>query len=189
MIVASRKSASRFLVFVLVVAMLCAYVGLKRGDFTREVVSLTEMEQAGTETDDETEFDLPSTQLVYQPAETTVPALDFYVEYRLERERARERQLELLREIIDNEHADTVARQRASDRFLAIGQNIGRELLIENLIRAKGFQDVVVMLNDGAAVAIVKAPDLGRPEVAQVADIISKSTGLGYASISVMAKQ
>ena len=83
MIVASRKSASRFLVFVLVVAMLCAYVGLNRGDFTREVVSLTEMEQAGTETDDETEL-ICSTQLVYQPPKPPFRRW-IYVEYRLER--------------------------------------------------------------------------------------------------------
>ncbi|MEW6725319.1 MAG: SpoIIIAH-like family protein [Bacillota bacterium] len=131
--------------------------------------------------------------------EVAVPALapadpatlfkaDFFIDYRLERERVRGEQLELLREIINSPNTDETTRKEANLRWLRIAADIGRENEIENLLRAKGFEDAVAFIYDSAVVVVMKAKDLTQIEAARVAEIVTKCTGVRAEAISVIIK-
>lgn len=113
---------------------------------------------------------------------------DQFLEFRLDREQARSEQLDLLREILDNSNLSQEAHAQALALWLKITEDIGREADIENLIVAKGFADAVVVLSQGKATVMVKAPSLTQDEVLRVADIVVRVAGIGYENITVMAK-
>jgi len=113
---------------------------------------------------------------------------EFFVEYRMERDRVRGQQVEFYREIINNPNSSSDARQLAQNRLLLISQNIEREMKLENLIRAKGYKDAAVFLQDKSVTAIVQAKKLTDKEIAEIAEIIARGTGVGEQNVFVIAK-
>lgn len=118
---------------------------------------------------------------------TPVAGPDFFTEYRLERERVRSERADLLRDIIKNAKNDE-SRQHAQDSVLKMAQEKERELEMENLIKARGFSDALVFIQDSSVSAVVKTPSLTREEVLQVADVISRVSGVKQEDITISAK-
>jgi len=122
--------------------------------------------------------------------ETLSPTVtsDFFTEYRLERDRLRSEQSDLLRDVIRTAKNDDV-RQKAQDAVLKLVVEKQREVEIENLIKARGFSDVLIVLQENAVNAVVKTQTLNRDEVLQVADIISRVAGVKPEDITISEKQ
>jgi stage III sporulation protein AH len=113
---------------------------------------------------------------------------DFFVDFRLDRERARSEQLETLRELINNKQVPEESRKTAADQWLLVTKRIGKELELEGLVKAKGFADCIVFLQDTQCTAVVKAERLSRADVAQVGDIIIRGTGLAPKEINILSR-
>lgn len=132
---------------------------------------------------------LPSASLNqdYVEVQQLAAAPDFFVEYRLEREKVRSEKSDVLREIIKNSQNED-ARTKAQETVLKLVQDKQKELEIENLIKARGFNDALVFIREGSVSAVVKAPVLTRQEVTQIADIIHRSAGVNNEEIQISAK-
>jgi len=63
-----------------------------------------------------------------------------------------------------------------------------RESEMENLIKARGFSDALVFVRENSVSAVVKTSTLSREEVIQVADAISRVTGVKAEDITISAK-
>ncbi len=113
---------------------------------------------------------------------------EFFVEYRLERDRTRSQQLDLLREIVNNQNSPDETRKEAQRRLLAISQAIDTEMKLENLIKAENFKDTVVFVQDKSATVIVQAPVLTPMDKNRLTEIAVRVTGLQASSIVVIAK-
>ncbi|NLW43841.1 MAG: SpoIIIAH-like family protein [Syntrophomonadaceae bacterium] len=92
----------------------------------------------------------------------------FYPQFRLQREKVRSRQLELLQEIINNPNTDDSSKQSAMNRLLSITQAMEMELKAEGLLKARGFKEGVVIIQDSAASVIVSGPPLDEAEEEQI---------------------
>lgn len=112
---------------------------------------------------------------------------DFFTEYRLERDKLRSERSELLRDIMKNTKSDET-RQRAQDSVLKLTVNKQKESDMENLIKARGFADALVFIQDSSVSAVVKTSSLSRDEVLQVAEVISRVCGIKPEEITVSAK-
>lgn len=55
---------------------------------------------------------------------------------------------------------------------LELTDTMEKELLIEGLLKAKGFEDAVITISDTAVNVIVKQKDLTKQQVAQVLEIV-----------------
>ena len=95
---------------------------------------------------------LGGTELVNAPAETD----DYFLKARLEREEGHSRSIETLNEIIQNEGTDEGSRTAAVAQVSAIAQNSDTEVKVENLIKAKGYEDAVVYISDTSIQVVVK---------------------------------
>ncbi len=62
---------------------------------------------------------------------------DFFINYRLEREKARSRQLELLQALIDDEKTTAEMRAEAQSKVIAQAEAIEQELMLESILVAK----------------------------------------------------
>lgn len=121
--------------------------------------------------------------------EQTLPVIstDFFTEYRLERDRIRSEKTDLLREVLKNANNDN-DRNVAQDKMLRIIADKQRESEMENLIRSRGFADALVFVRDSSVSAVIKTPSLAKEDVVQIADIISRISGIRAEDIAIIAK-
>ncbi|MDK2887563.1 MAG: stage sporulation protein [Thermoanaerobacter sp.] len=110
----------------------------------------------------------------------------FFVEYRLDRERTRGQQLELLREIINNPQAAPETRKTAQERLLVISQSLAREAEVENLLRARGFGDAAVSLDGRGATVVIQASSISAEEATRIAELVSRGTGVAEQDVVII---
>ena len=112
---------------------------------------------------------------------------DFFTEYRLERDKIRSERSDLLRESIKSAKSDE-SRVHAQDIVLKMITEKQKEAEMESLIKARGFADSLVFIRENSVSAVIKASSLSRDEVVQVADVISRVSGVKVEDISISAK-
>jgi len=112
----------------------------------------------------------------------------FFVEYRLDRDRTRSQQIDLMREIVNNQNSSDEARSEAQRRLLAISQDIETEMKLEHLIKAEGFKDAVVFAQEKSATVIVQTPALTEIDEKRVVGMVGRLTGLKEGDITVISK-
>ena len=71
---------------------------------------------------------------------------DFFIDYKLERDRLRSQEADYLRELINNPNASIESKEKAQQDLIALSQKVEKEMVVENLIKAKGFEDAVIFL-------------------------------------------
>jgi stage III sporulation protein AH len=130
------------------------------------------------------EIPAPESVAAEQPSDRE----NFFVEYRLERERTRGKQMEMLREIIANPATGQEAREVAQNKLLAMGEFMTGELELESMIRAKGFNEVAVFLKETGVTVIVRADQLSPGEAGRIMDLVVRETGLGQEKIIIIPK-
>lgn len=113
---------------------------------------------------------------------------DFFVEYRLERARARGQSVEWLREVINNINSTDETRQKAQEHLMAISRNMEKEIELESLLRAKGFKNAAVLVDERAVTVVVEAAQLSAGESSQMEDLISRGTGVDLQNIIIITK-
>ena len=110
----------------------------------------------------------------------------FFANYRIERENTRKQEIEVIREIIDNPNSDADMKKEAQAQLLEIANNMEKELLIEGLIKAKGFEDTIVVMSQNSVNVIVGRAELKPEEVAQILDIVRRESGKSTDSIKII---
>ncbi|KYZ77524.1 stage III sporulation protein D [Anaerosporomusa subterranea] len=124
---------------------------------------------------------------VIKPIEMALTIPDFFTEYRLERDKIRSERFDVLRDMVKNSKTED-SKQRVQEAILRLVQEKQREYEMENLIKARGFQDALVVIQDKNVNAIIKAQAFTREEVTQVAEVISRVTGVRPEDITISAK-
>lgn len=114
---------------------------------------------------------------------------NFFVDYRLDREKSRGRQVEILEAIVNNPSTATETRKSAQEQLIQISGNISKEVRVENLLRAKGYQDAVVCLDQRGATVVMESQGLTPSEEAGLIDMVSKETGFGEQGIVIIPKK
>ena len=99
-----------------------------------------------------------------------------FADFRTERERVRTQEITSIDSIINNANTDTQTLAEAQKMKLEIADIMEKELLIEGLLKAKGFEDAVITLSENSVNVIVKEKDLTQQQVAQVVEIVLRET-------------
>lgn len=112
----------------------------------------------------------------------------FFVNYRLQRERTRDRSIEMLEALLDNPNAGAAAKEEAEKMLLDIVQIRERELLVESLIKAQGYDDAVFFYQDELATVMVKQKNLDEKGYVQIAEAAAAAAGVNREDVQVMAR-
>jgi stage III sporulation protein AH len=112
----------------------------------------------------------------------------FFSEYRLEREKNRSKEVEMWQDIINSDKAEENFKNMAQQELVKIVALTEKEMIIENLIVARGFNDALVFLTDESATVIVEAKELTPANIAQIQDIVVRKTKLDPKDIKIMKK-
>jgi stage III sporulation protein AH len=118
---------------------------------------------------------------VSAPAKTQT---DFFAAYRDERDTVRTQELAYLDAIVA-QGADTETLSDAQQQKLDLVNAMETELTVENLIRAKGFSDVIVSIHKGNISVVVGADALNDEQVAQILDIVLRETGKNAENVKI----
>ncbi len=161
----------------LVVAVLAVLVGVAGYiNISREKTVSTEAEDVQTGADY-----LGQAQLVDSESVT-----DYFAQARIDREAGRGKSIETFNALISNEDADPETRETAQQGVLALAQNTETETAVENLIRAKGFEDAVCYINNGSANVVVKAESIDSSDVAVISEIVTEQSGIPSEKIKIV---
>lgn len=101
----------------------------------------------------------------------------FFATYRSDRDATREQSLLYLDSIIASASSDSEAAENARQSKLDLTKNMELELVLEGLIKALGFDDVVVASSTESVNVIVKAKELTEDQATQIAEVITTETG------------
>ena len=100
----------------------------------------------------------------------------FFSSHRSNRETARAEEFSYLDAIISSESTSESVKASAEDKQVELLSFIEKELVLESLIKAKGFEDAVVTMSTNNLNVIVKQAELTKEEVAQILGTILQET-------------
>ena len=111
---------------------------------------------------------------------------NFFVTYRTDRQSTRDQEIAYYDAIISSASSSAEAKANAETKKQELIYNMEMELVTEGLIKARGFDDVVVTSASGCVNVIVKSAQLTSSEVAQIVSIVQEQSNVGLDNIKII---
>src|SRR5690606_10370184 len=102
----------------------------------------------------------------------------YFIESKLERDKKRSEMITSLNSLINNQNTNEEMRDAALNMKLNTRTNTEKEVFIENMIMAIGFNDAIVDLSDQSINIVVSSEDLTEKDVAKIVDIVRRETDI-----------
>ena len=112
----------------------------------------------------------------------------YFITSKLDRNTMYSETLETYQEMYNNANATSEQKQEALKKINNINNTKNAIMIAENLIIAKGFENVVIFANEGSISVVVKAEELKPEEVAQIQNIVSRELNAGAEIIHISNK-
>ena len=110
----------------------------------------------------------------------------YFVEAKMSRQKARDEAVETLASMLSDATLEGEQKTQLAIRATDLAKSIETEGKIENLIKAKGFSEVMVYYDAQRADIMIKTDGLVSGEVVQIKDIILKETAIPVENISII---
>ena len=98
----------------------------------------------------------------------------YFAELRLERDKMYSQMLESYQKILSNSQISETQKEISENEIKKINYTRNAIMIAENLIKNKGFQDLIIFINGDSISIIVKAKELKEEQIAQIQNIISR---------------
>ncbi|TCO79189.1 SpoIIIAH-like family protein [Marinisporobacter balticus] len=118
----------------------------------------------------------------------SIKRTNYFIESRMNMNAEREKMIVLLNEIINNDRTDESNRKAANDEKMELIDIMNKEKIIENLIKAKGFEETIVFITDHSVNVILEIEKLTDADVAKVLDIVMRETKFSTDNIKILNK-
>ncbi len=123
------------------------------------------------------------------PVPVALPRSSFFEEFRLERERERAIEIEIIQEVAEDPDTDSEVRRQAQAALLAAVSRARREFDAESMILARGYADAIVSLTDEGASVVVKSGRLEEADARAIGDIVGRAAGIGLSRITIAQRE
>jgi stage III sporulation protein AH len=111
---------------------------------------------------------------------------NFFSTYRLDRQEIRNQEMSYYDAIIASDSSSTEAVTLAEDKRMQLINAMELELVTEGLIKAKGFEDVIVTTTTSSVNVIVQSGTLQSEQVAQIVEVVQEQTGASIENIKII---
>lgn len=112
---------------------------------------------------------------------------NYFVNYRLQREQFRQETKSMLSQLLNSSVETTKA--QAQEKWLELSSKIQEEDEIENILKLKGFQDIVSDVNSDSVTIIAYASSLSANEVSLIQEIAAGVTKVSPDKIMISTKE
>ena len=113
---------------------------------------------------------------------------DYFASISLERRQARDEAIEVLKTVTSSDTATGDAKADAAAAIGKIAEGMESEANIESLVRSKGFEQCVAVVNGGKCSVIVESDGLLQSEVAQISEIVWEQAGIAPENLKIIEK-
>jgi stage III sporulation protein AH len=120
--------------------------------------------------------------------EVTDVSDSYFASTQVSRQRARDEAIEVLQGVIDNEKSDDATKAQALADISQIARDMEAEANIETLIKSKGFEQCVAVINGDAASIVVKSDGLIASQISQINEIVYEQAGISPVKITIIQK-
>ena len=118
----------------------------------------------------------------------TVEEDTYFTTSKLERENMYSQMLETYQEIYNNTNSTPEQKNTAMQEIAKVNETKNAIMIAENLVKAKGFKDIVIFENSNSTSVIIKTDKLEPEQIAQIQNIISRELEVGAEQISISTK-
>lgn len=120
------------------------------------------------------------------PIDANAVTETFFSAYRSEREATRESEFLYLDAIISSETSSEAAKTAAEEQKLGLVERMEKEMQLESLVKAKGFEDAIVTMSDSGVNVVVGTAELTAEQAAQIYDIVRSETDLTAGDVKII---
>ncbi len=113
----------------------------------------------------------------------------YFTQSRLDRDNMYSQMLDNYQKILENEGLNSDEKSKAQTEIKRISEEKNAIMIAENLIKTKGFEDIVLFVNNGNVSAVVKEEQLDENKIAQIQNIITRELNVEVKKINVSNKK
>lgn len=113
---------------------------------------------------------------------------EYFASSRLERDTMYSQMLEAYQKIIDSKTSTEKQKTSAQEEIDKINKAKNAIMISENLIKTKGFEEVVIFSNDDSISVVINKEELEKEDIAQVQSIIAREMNAKIDNIHIMNK-
>ena len=113
---------------------------------------------------------------------------NYFTQSRLDRDTMYSQTLDTYQKIIENESKSADQKAIAQKEISKINEQKNSIMIAENLIKVKGFEDLIIFINGENVSVIVKSDKLEEKEIAQIQNIVTRELGVKIENINISNK-
>lgn len=114
------------------------------------------------------------------------PPANSFAAYREQRGISRAQEIQMLDEMIADTNSGSASAEEARAQKLALVRSMEQETALEGLLKAKGFEDVLVSSRSGAVTVVVKRESITSAEATQILELAMRETGEEARNIKII---
>ena len=113
---------------------------------------------------------------------------EYFSQSKLNRQTMYSQMLESYQKILENNQISADQKGIAQTEIKNINDTKNKIMICENLIKVKGFDDVIIFVNDQSVSVIVKAKELKQEQISQIQNIIVRELQVDIGNIHISNK-
>lgn len=113
---------------------------------------------------------------------------EYFISSKLERDTMYSQMLESYQKILDSNTTTEKQKSAAQEEINKVNKVKNAIMISENLIKTKGFEDVVIFFNDNSISVVIDKEELEKEDIAQIQSIIAREMEADINEIHIMNK-
>lgn len=149
-----------------------------------------EMSRIEITPDEEVFQQSPSTNPVNNPDQWKFDnSQEFFVEYRLERDRIRGQEMEIFNEMINNPQVGSESKKEAEQQLLHLVNLMEKELLVENSLKIQGYKDALLFSHRSGTTVMIEADKIDAEDFLRVTEMVATTLDVPREEVQVIQHQ
>jgi stage III sporulation protein AH len=112
----------------------------------------------------------------------------YFTQSRLDRDKMYSQMLDNYQKILETNNLSSEEKKTAQEEIKRINNEKNAIMIAENLIKTKGFQDIVIFVNNGNVTGVVQKDKLDEKDIAQIQNIITRELNAKTNKINISGK-
>ena len=159
-----------------------------KGNVTNNIIDNTQNTDMQNTIQSNTEAADTSSNVEDVQENTTQTNSNYFTQSKIDRDNMYSQMLENYQKILETDNLEADEKTIAQEEIKKINDKKNAIMIAENLIKTKGFEDVILFVNNGNVSAIIKTDKLDENEVAQIQNIITRELQVEVTKINVSSK-
>ena len=112
----------------------------------------------------------------------------YFAQSRLDRDKMYSQMLDNYQKILETNNLSSEEKKTAQEEIKRINNEKNAIMIAENLIKTKGFQDIIIFVNNGNVTGVVKKDKLDEKDIAQIQNVITRELNVKTNKINISGK-